>query len=587
MKNKPLKKLLSVFMAVLMVMSAWVWIAPTDASAATSIGVTSSFTLSPQGNRGSTDWTRLALTGEGGEGGTSIIVVNFSNSNLQALADVEEIKLKFYAYSCPLRIGDAKADVYYVTANQSYVDSKSGTSLNETDTGNSILGTTYTGTYVQNSVKSYFGLSDSTKLGSFTQPAIDGQNSTANRSGSPNNTFDVTEIVKSKAESGENLSFVIMLQSAYNCSSSLGWSDIYINSDTVVLSEYNVAEEAASLKSAIDSFESKIATSRFYKNMVTAYDAYNNAKRYYDAVIYGGVTYNASTAQSYINALSSALSTYNDTYIDYLNQTFYSRNGTSINKAYTRNLIWNGYDFSWDITASDKYWTRSNIVNRWAVPNTIIGITSDRSATFPVTTFFHTGSSPRYMRYIIAGSGTNGNVVGTSVLSPAVWKVATSTHTTSGWAAGADGWGDWYYDSGVNSTTIPVYETTNKTFALSTNTVYQASTYMTANTSGVGVSSSKQYTTIDLGITWGTNNNSSNDYANAYASNAGHGYVYAVYMEPYRVNYNNWSSIIPTFNYKNYDGLLIALQQQLHQILTMLQPLMLIFLGLKVREPVI
>ncbi len=554
MKKNLFKKSMSVFLSMLMLMTCWVWVAPTKAEAATSVDVTTSFTLSPEGNRGSTDWTRLALTGEGSSGGTSIIVFNFSNANVRTLATASEVMLKFYAYSCPLRIGNAKADVYYVTGNQSYVDGKSGTSTKETDTNNTVLGTSFGGTNVQNSVKNYFGLSDATKLGEFTQPAIDGQNNTSNRTGTANFSCDVTDIVKSKAQTSENLSFVVMLQSAYNCSSSLGWSDIYIDSSSITLAEYNAVEEATSLKSAIDTFEAKFSTVKFYKNMVSAYEAYNNAKRYYDAVVYGGVTYNSSTAQNYINALSSAFSSYNDTYIDYLNQTFYSRNGTAINQAYTRNLIWNGYDFSWDITASDKYWTRSNIVNRWSVPNTIIGITSDRQATFPVTTFFHTGSSPRYMRYIIAGSGTNGSVVGTSVFTPATWKVASSTHTTSNWAAGADGWGDWYYDSGVNSTTIPTYETTNKSFALSTNTVYQASTYMTANTSAVGVSSSKLYTSTNFGITWGTNNNSSNEYANAYASDSGHGYIYAVYMEPYRVNYNNWLSIVPNFNYKFYNG---------------------------------
>lgn len=34
MKNKRFKKALSVFLSILMLMSCWVWVAPTDASAA-------------------------------------------------------------------------------------------------------------------------------------------------------------------------------------------------------------------------------------------------------------------------------------------------------------------------------------------------------------------------------------------------------------------------------------------------------------------------------------------------------------------------------------------------------------------------
>lgn len=557
-KNRTFKKSLSVFLSVLMLMTCWVWVAPEKAEAATSVGVTTSFTLSPNDNRGATDWTRLALTGEGAAAGTSIIVFNFSNASIKTMAEYSEIKLKFYAYSCPLRIGTAEADVYYVTNNQSYVDGKSGTSQNVGDTGNAILGTTFTGTAAQEQAKSYFGLSDSTKLGTFNQPAIDGQNNTSNQTGSPNFSFDVTSIVKSKAETSENLSFVVMLQSAYSCSSSIGWSDIYINSDTIKLSEYNAVEEAASLKTAIDTFEAKFSSVKFYKNVASAYEAYNNAKRYYDAVVYGDVAYNASTAQNYIDALSSAFSTYNDTYIDYLNQTFYSRNSTAINQAYTRNLIWNGYDFSWDITTDDKKNTMWEMRVYWALPNTIIGITDDKNTTFPVTTFFFSSvANHLYVRYLIAGSGKDGQVSDTSVLSPAVWKVSNSTHTTSNWAAGSEGWGDWAYDSGVFSTRIPEYEVSTHTFKLeNANTIYQASTYMTVNNDKLGVNSSNTYKMLPMSMTWGISDGSTTTYAYTPGdySTVNQGYVYAVYMEPYRVNYNNWSSIIPNFNNMSYNG---------------------------------
>ena len=247
MKNNLFKKSMSVFMAILMLMSAWVWVAPTEAEAGMiSANVTTSFTLSPEGNRGATDWTRLALTGEGGSGGTSVILFRFSNADLKRLAGIDAINLQFYAYSCPDRLTHKSntsvyADVYYITKNQSFVSNQgSNKNANVGDSSHSVLGSNYGGTNVQNSAKSYFGLSDTTKVGSFEQPAING-NDSANRNGAVNVTCNVTDIVKSKANSGEDLSFIVMLRSAYSCSSSAGWSDIYINSDTIVLSGYDGA----------------------------------------------------------------------------------------------------------------------------------------------------------------------------------------------------------------------------------------------------------------------------------------------------------------------------------------------------------
>ena len=249
MKKTMFKKSISLMLTVLMIMSCWVFfpgMVPEAEAATTNVGVTTSFTLSPEGNRGNTDWVRLALTGEGSSGGTSVVLFRFSNADLKSLTNASSISLQFYAYSCPDRLthksGTAvNADVYYITQNQSYVSSQgTNKSTNVADSNHSVLGSNYGGTYVQNSAKSYFGLSDTTKVGSFEQPAING-NDSANQDGAVNVTCNVTNIVKSKAASGEDLAFIVMLRSAYSCSSSAGWSDIYINSDTIKLSGYTGA----------------------------------------------------------------------------------------------------------------------------------------------------------------------------------------------------------------------------------------------------------------------------------------------------------------------------------------------------------
>ena len=562
-KNITFKKTLSVFLSVLMIMSCWVWVAPTEAEAATSVGVTTSFTLSPNGNRGNDgNWTRLALTGEGAAAGTSIIVFNFSNANVKAMAEYSEIKLKFYAYSCNNRLKSEtpKADVYYVTRNQAYVDGKSGTSQNVGDTGNAILGTTFTGTAAQEQAKSYFGLSDSTKIETFTQPEINGQDYSSYRSGTANCVYDVTNIIKEKAETSENLSFVVMLQKAYECSGTNGWSDIYINSDTIKLSEYNAVEEAASLKTAIDTFEAKFSDGRFYTNIVNAYEVYNNAKRYYDAVVYGGVTYDASIAQNYITQLNNAFGSYNSTYIDYLNTTITSQNGSKVSENYRQNVIYYPWDFSWDITTNTAKWTVQDTTFHWSMPNIIVGVTSDKETTFPLHQFFFTGTSSRYVRYIIAGSEKSGAVVGSNDFKTmAPWRVSTTRHTTSGFAPGdsSAGFGNWAFESGYSGT-IDNYEDNSNNFSYSTNYVYQVSTYAQLNKSTLGVNDSNLCKEINTGFTWGTSNSANNGttaYENHYASESGiNGKIYAVYMEPYRINYNNWSSIIPNFNNKSYNG---------------------------------
>ena len=577
MKKTMFKKSISLIMTVLMVMSCWVFfpgMIPEVEAASTEIKVTTSFTLSPNGNRGNDgSWTRLALTGESAAGGTSVVLFRFTNADLKNLADKDEINLQFYAYSCNNRLSHnnvgvtVNADIYYITKNSSFVSGQgTNKSTNVADTGNSVLGTDYTYSYAQDKAKSYFGLSDNTLVGSFEQPTINGQDNASLRTGDANYSYPVTEIVKQKAASDEDLSFIVMLRQGYSCSGDRGWSDIYIDSSTISLSGYNMLEE---LKSKIEAYEGYFTNGIFYTNLLNNYKAYNDAKRYYDAVTYGGVQFDAAMAQSYINTIDTAIAQtgLNDTYVDYLNAEVKSQNGTAIGADYRKNVIWYPWDFSWDITSDSAKYEVQDTRFYWTMPNIIVGITNDSETTFPLHTFFWTDTGSRWLRYIIAGSSVNNNtannsVAGTNDFSVAGnWRVSSynNGHTVSSWASGDQGWGDWIYESGYDSSkSLDSFEDNNNNLAYSQPWIYQVSNYATINKTAVGVNASNTYGKIDTGFTFGTAksaNGGSTGFTSRYASTSGrNGYIYVVYMDTYKNNYQNWKTLIPAISYKDYNG---------------------------------
>ena len=576
MKNKTFKKSLSVIMAVLMLLSCWVFVPGEHnhvSAANETVNVTTSFTLSPQGNRGNDGtWTRLALTGESNAGGTSVVLFRFTNADLKKLAEKDVVNLQFYAYSCTDRLTHkggttVNADVYYITQNYSFVSAQgTNKSANVTDTGNSVLGTDYTYENAQNSAKTYFGLSEATKVGSFEQPNINGQGDASLRTGEANYVYPVTDIVKEKAASGEDLSFIVMLRQGYSCSGDRGWSDIYMDSNTVALSGYSALEE---LKSQIEAYESYFSNGIFYTNLVNNYKAYNDAKRYYDAVKYGGVTLDVATAQGYMAAIDTAIANtgLNDTYVDYLNTEIKSQNGTTIGANYRKNVIWYPWDFSWDITSDSAKYEIQDTRFYWTMPNIIVGITNDSETTFPLHTFFWTDTSSRWLRYIIAGSSVNNNTANNSVAGTndftvaGNWRVSTynNGHTVSSWASGDQGWGDWIYENGYDSSkSLDSFEDNSNNLSYSQPWIYQVSNYATINKSAVGVNASNTYAKINTGFTFGTSksqNNGTTDYTSRYASTSGrNGYIYVVYMDTYKNNYQNWKTLIPAISYKNYDG---------------------------------
>ncbi len=569
------KKTLSVILTLLMVMSV-MQVGFFGASAAVSVGATKTFTLSPNGNRGNdsteTSWHRLALTGESSADGTSIAIVNFDSAAVASAAAADEIVLEFYSYSCRDRLitksgADISAEVYYATKNEDFINAQPNEyNKSVADSGNTILGTNYSDTGIQTSAKNYFGLSESTKIAAYPQPTIDGQSNSSLRQGTANYSYDVTDIVKERAAAGQGLSIVMMLNKSFNCSGTLGWSDIYYYSDSFALAEYT-GEDLTALQNAINTYETAVTDGKFYYNVRAAYTAYSNAKRYYDAVKYGG--FRGNSAETYANALNTAVNTmksnYNTSFIDWCsNANVISQDGTAVNSSYTKNLIWYPWDFSWNLTTESALWTVQDTIFYWTMPNIIVGVTDDSDTTFPLHSFFWTATGSRYVRYMIAGSGTiSSGVVGSSDFSTAAsWKISNldNTHVTSGLDPGTntDGFGNWVFERNYSGT-LDNFEDNNSNFSYSQSRVYQVSSYAKVNRGTIGVNASNIYKKIDTGFTYATAdsaNGGTTSFKNGFASTSGvNGYVYAVYMGKYNKYYQTPSTLMSKLSYKNYNGL--------------------------------
>ncbi|MBQ8503933.1 MAG: InlB B-repeat-containing protein, partial [Clostridia bacterium] len=318
--------------------------------------------------------------------------------------------------------------------------------------------------------------------------------------------------------------------------------------------------EAASitdLKNIIEQYEGYLTNGTFYTNMVSNYTAYNNAKRYYDAVTYGGVAFDEALADQYVTALSNSFGATgaNTTYIDYLNQQYYDRNGggtnvpAAISKTYTKNLVYMDYDFSYSFQFAQQKWIDKNYLElSWSIPNMIVGITDSDTSTFPLHLFYYTSKTNRKLSYIY--------IENNSIKTNRTWRVAKSAIQTNNITTdSAAAYGKWVYDSDYRTNEDIGAESDSNAQNLSNNYLYSASTYYDADLASVKSFSSTFSTSANM-VMMNTPIVARMDGStmNKWASDYGYGYVYYVYMEPYKQNWSNWKTLLPKLSYANYDG---------------------------------
>ncbi len=329
------------------------------------------------------------------------------------------------------------------------------------------------------------------------------------------------------------------------------------------------AAEIEQLKSLIEDYEGYFSNGTFYTNLQSNYNAYNDAKRYYDAVKYGGVVFDTAVAQKYMDAIDTAIANTgaNGTFINYLNTPITGRGGKSVSETYRKNVIYYPYDFSYDITSNDYYYTPKGVRFFWSNPNVIVGITDENNSTFPITCFYFksTTSYTRYVRYIIIGTETaEGTIASTSVLSGGdTWRLSATTNSTSsdsGGTPGTDSWGDWYFEEGYTDTRIPITDVGNvHSHDVGAKYLYQVSNYVKINNNNLGVDADNIYKNLNLEINFGGGQSdgwtgNGTDWSEGTASSTGMGYVHTVYMQTYKDNFENWKTLIPYLSYADYDG---------------------------------
>lgn len=557
MKNGLFKKSMSVFLSILMLMTCWVWIAPTQAEAVTTGSVNpSALTAIYSGSGARGDSSKIVICSDGEAGNTTVGHIRFNISSFPdfLLNSVLTVNSGNHGGT---QVSNCRVDIYPLSVNQ--CQATSGTYL-VNNIANVYGGNYNSATGVTNALN-YYGLTTANKLGTIYQ----------SQTGS--HTFDVTSAVNAAKAAGQTeVCFLFIMPEIFNDGNGNSWSDTHINvSGTTLAYTAGTLTQISSidqLKSEIEYYESCVENNgAFYTNMYNNYRAYNDAKRYYDAVVYGGVEFNADLASRYYSVLHEQMYSNtgaNSSYVNYLNANITSRDGSTVSQEYRKNVIWYPWDFSWDITSNNARPVIQDTYFYFTMPNTIVGITSDSETTFPLHSFFWTTTGSRYVRYVIAGSGTiSSGVVGSSDFSTvAPWKISDNSniHTTSGLNPGTDGFGGWVFERNYRTDiALDNFEDNSNNFGYSQDLVYQISSYAQINKSSIGVNASNVYKKVDQGFTFATansSNNGSTNYGNHYASNYGGygGSLYVVYMDTYKNNYENWKTLIPALSYSNYNG---------------------------------
>ncbi|MBQ7294801.1 MAG: InlB B-repeat-containing protein [Clostridia bacterium] len=310
------------------------------------------------------------------------------------------------------------------------------------------------------------------------------------------------------------------------------------------------AEDLTTLKQWITDTEYWLDANNvgYWGNLAELSTAYNNAKRYYDAVTYGG--YVGSSASTYVSALETAFNNSavnaETTFVKFIDTTVTEKNGTSVPNAYANNVIYHPYDFEYD--TGIRTVSRDNQTMVWNMQNIVVGIVSGETSTVPFQVFYYPNANNTNLEGF--------RFLNTDRFTPAsTWTLGGTTPTSS---SSYEGFGQWIYDGTGTSLGSATTSSSNSYFSGSNGKLYYASTYASVIAS---VDSSTLSSYADVGLRLVTKN-SDRENENVYASNANQGYVYQVYMHPYIDNYENWKSIIPNISLADYSGYVYSTTSQ-------------------------
>lgn len=227
MKNNPLKKSLSVFLAVLMLLTSWVWVPGEHNHASAADG-----TVAPSA------WTAVYDGGSGDRGDSGKIVIcsdgrSYNTTVGHVKFDISSFSKKVSNATLTVNAGKHSGDAIPSTVNIFMINPTKCVAVSGTYKMNGIS-TVYNSNYSSAAnVYTHYGISSGEALGSITQ------------SNTASHTFDVTNAVNTAKTNGwTEFCLIFMMPQKYSDNGSPGWSDVQIYPSGTSLS-YIAAPDAS------------------------------------------------------------------------------------------------------------------------------------------------------------------------------------------------------------------------------------------------------------------------------------------------------------------------------------------------------
>lgn len=216
------KKILSVFLAVLMVMTAWVFVAPTEAEAASKTVALSALAAIHNGSGDRSNYDRIVICSDGEAGNTTVGNAKFNMASIPENASKVTFNLSTGNHGGSL-VSGASVKVFLIDPSKCQA-----TDINQAINNiANIYGGDYNSEQGVTNAYNYYDVTESQALYTFSQ-------------NSSSHSFDITDAVNTaRAKGWSDLCFAFIMPDIYNDNNSNTWSDTHINvSGTNLVCEY-------------------------------------------------------------------------------------------------------------------------------------------------------------------------------------------------------------------------------------------------------------------------------------------------------------------------------------------------------------
>ncbi|MGN0447290.1 MAG: hypothetical protein ACI4GC_01940, partial [Acutalibacteraceae bacterium] len=554
-KTKTAKKLLALVLSLLMIVTAVpLTVIPVSAATKTVNRSYVDFGVVRGGSSARLSGTTFNIVNDGEADNTSAGIIKFDISGFDRVTDV---KLNAVAEAC---LGDERDTGYYYSYN---VDSAYLGGASHQVSGS------YGGWYVgRNTLLTALNITvDSANASNSNGKPVTNLIGEIGGTDTSQHQFDITDAVNTALSNGNDYIYIVIAKTeAGSTGSDGGWTDTNVNaaSQTITITGETPPDTSAditSLANAINIYEARIrdfGATTYYTNLAAAFEAYNNAKRYYDAVTYGG--YVGDSASTYATALNDAVNAMGveGEFMNYCSTTVYANSLKSETVSGATNLIYYGadpsvgFDRAWAANGNGYNWAK--LYFRFDIPNFVLGLDGTTTAKAPIQIYYFNSGFDATQYFTKISETTGKFIIPQFTISNTAFSTGigtTALNQSGNWALNNPASGKYFAGNegnvGANGTTY-----VNTTSYM----VHQASSYLTTNNSTIGLTAANNSQQISYTLLAQRSNNFSATYTSKSdnATNNDIGYGYVVYMTDYNANYNNWKNIIPYLTYYNYNG---------------------------------